>query len=87
MKKSYWPFVYLLLLLFVFIFLPGLINYQWPSDPGGGGIDPGGGTGPDPGCNPDYDCPIDNGLIALIVVGVGYGLKKIRDQRKVTSVS
>ena len=36
----------------------------------------------------DYDdpqayCPIDGGLSALLAVGVGYGIKKIRDARKV----
>ena len=35
----------------------------------------------------DYDdpqayCPIDGGLSALLAVGVGYGIKKIRDARK-----
>lgn len=81
MKKSYWPLAYLALLLFIFLLLPSLIHAQGPGDPGGGGL-------PDPGCNPDDEyCPIDSGLIALIAVGVGYGIKKIRDQRKVESVS
>ncbi len=79
MKKSYWPFVYLALLLFIFLLLPGLIHAQGPSDPAGGG--------PDPGCDPDVICPIDSGLITLIAVGVAYGIKKIRDQKKVESVS
>lgn len=38
---------------------------------------------PDPCTDPlnDY-CPIDGGLTALIAVGVGYGIKKVKDSRK-----
>ena len=43
----------------------------------------------DPGCDPVTNtypdgspCPIDGGLSALLVVGVGYGIKKVRDARK-----
>jgi len=77
MKKSYWPFVYLLLPLFIFLLLPNLVHAQ----PGGP---------PNPNCNPDVPlelCPIDSGLIALIAIGIAYGIKKIRDQKKVESVS
>jgi hypothetical protein len=77
MKKSSWPFVYLALLLFIFLLLPGLIHAQGPGDPGPG----------DPGCDPDVICPIDSGLISLIAVGVGYGIKKLIDHRKVEPVS
>lgn len=34
----------------------------------------------DPGDDPDV--PIDGGLSILIAAGVGYGVKKIRDERK-----
>ena len=37
----------------------------------------------DPGCDPlDEDCPIDGGLSALLALGAGYGIKKIRQARK-----
>lgn len=34
----------------------------------------------DPGDCPE--CPIDGGLSFLIIAGVGYGIKKIKDSRK-----
>ena len=37
----------------------------------------------DPG--PCPDCPIDGGLGLLLAAGVGYGVKKYRDGRKVGS--
>ncbi len=42
------------------------------------------GEGPgDGGCDPlDPKCPIDGGLSALLVLGAGYGIKKVRDARK-----
>ncbi len=37
----------------------------------------------DPNCDPlDPKCPIDGGLSALLVIGVGYGIKKVRDARQ-----
>lgn len=36
----------------------------------------------DPGGSPDAAVPIDGGLSVLIAAGVGYGIKKIRDERK-----
>jgi len=65
MKKSYWQLSYLVMLLFGFLLLPGLLHAQ-----------------PNPDCPPDMICPIDGGLVALIAVGVGYGVKKIRDPKK-----
>jgi hypothetical protein len=41
---------------------------------------------PDPGCDPlDPACPIDGGLSALLVLGAGYGIKKVRDARKTSN--
>ena len=42
------------------------------------------GEGPgDGGCDPlDPKCPIDGGLSALLVLGAGYGIKKVREARK-----
>ncbi len=33
----------------------------------------------------DPDSPIDGGLSILVAAGVGYGIKKIRDERKKSS--
>lgn len=49
-----------------------------------------------PGNDPDFEidcnahpecseCPIDGGLVALLVAGVGYGIKKVNDSRKKSS--
>ncbi len=38
---------------------------------------------PDPGGDPDV--PVDGGLSILLAAGIGYGVKKIRDQRKKNS--
>lgn len=35
---------------------------------------------PDPGGDPD--APIDGGVVLLIAAGVGYGVKRTREQRK-----
>ena len=70
MKKSYKPLSYVILLLFIFILLPGLSHAQ-----------------PNPDCPPDDVCPIDSGLVALIAVGVGYGIKKIWYNKKRESIS
>ncbi len=32
--------------------------------------------------DPDAEAPIDGGLAFLVVAGVGYGVKKVRDNRK-----
>jgi len=49
---------------------------------------------PEAGCTPDnyrWDgkewiyCPFDNGLFALLGVAVLYGIKKVKDVKKVTS--
>lgn len=42
---------------------------------------------PGGGCPPDEVCPIDGGLVALIAIGVGYGIKKIRYYKKTESIS
>ena len=35
------------------------------------------------GCDPSAPgCPIDGGLSALLAVGVGYGIRKVRQARK-----
>ena len=71
--------ILLFLLIMVFlVFLPTLIHAQ-PYDACAGM--------PDPGCDPADTspaciCPIDGGLSALIALGLGYGIKKVKDGRK-----
>ena len=40
------------------------------------------GPGGDPGDDPDL-IPVDGGLGFLLAAGVGYGVKKVRERRKV----
>ena len=35
-----------------------------------------------PGGSPDPDAPIDGGISLLVAAGIGYGVKKARDNRK-----
>jgi hypothetical protein len=69
--------LFLFILILVFLISPFISMAQ---DPG------------DPGCNPygyrrDENgnwvlCPIDDGVYALLGIGVLYGIKKIKDSRK-----
>ena len=36
----------------------------------------------DPGEDPDAAIPIDGGVVLLIAAGVGYGVKKAKEQKK-----
>jgi len=64
--KWLWMFGFLLLMLIV---LPGIANAQGIPDPGD--------------ClEPDLYCPIDSGLLFLIVAGIGFGAKKAYDNTK-----
>lgn len=67
MKKYFLHAIFISLLMILFICLPVFLQAQ----------------GTDPGCDPSYPgCPIDGGLIFLLVAGAGYGVKKIKDSRK-----
>jgi len=67
-------------ILVILISFPAITKAQCPD------------TGFDPGCDPitctradgSY-CPIDSNLYLLLAAGVLYGLKKVRDQKKVTA--
>ncbi len=68
-----WILVFSIFMVILICF-PTFVNAQEP--------------GCDPLCNCRQDgsiCPIDGGLSALIAVGVGYGIKKVRDARKAIS--
>jgi hypothetical protein len=75
--------------IFFILFLPFFVMGQ------GGG--PGGpGTGQDPACDPQCNCypeppyapcPIDSYLYILLGIGVLYGIKKVRDEKKTASNS
>ena len=73
-----------IILILIFLVSPFISN----ADPG----DFGDGNPGDPGCNPygyRWDgtqwilCPIDDGLYVLLGIGVLYGIKKVRDQKKI----
>ena len=67
MKRIYLKrFLYIVCILLI-IMLPMFVM----ADPGDGSCDP-----------LDPSCPIDGGLSALLVLGAGYGIKKVRDARK-----
>lgn len=55
-----------------------------PNEPAGGGMMGAQGGGlPGGDCDPlDPTCPIDGGLSALLIIGAGYGIKKVRQAKK-----
>ncbi len=67
MKRYFKIFLPVFFLLFLSIFIPIVLH----ADPIGGGCDP-----------LDPKCPVDGGLTALLIIGAGYGIKKVRDSRK-----
>jgi hypothetical protein len=79
MKKFSKVFLLISFITFAFIFLPALAHAQI-SNPG---CDPGCNCVTDPGDGHIlYYCPIDSGVIALLIVGVLYGAVKIRSDYK-----
>jgi hypothetical protein len=67
------------ILMAIFIILPSLIFAQAGSDPGC-----------DPSCNCRADgtvCPIDDGLYALLAIGIGYGIIRYKQSKKIASIS
>lgn len=62
--------------LFIFICSPTIVKAQFgdPEPPC---------VGPDPDLG---DCPIDSGLLILIAIGAGYGIKKVVDSRKAHAI-
>ena len=67
MKPYFKKLLFLHLVIITLSVLPRLAAAQGPGDPGNGG---------------DIDLPIDGGVSILIAAGVGYGIKKLRDERK-----
>ncbi len=59
-------------ILFVLFFCCAITNICRADDPD----DP-----PDPGDDPDK-VPLDGGVVTLVVAGVGYGIKKMRDAKQ-----
>ena len=44
--------------------------------------------GPGDPCTDPLDyCPIDSGLSALLIIGVGYGIKKVMDSRRMSAAN
>jgi hypothetical protein len=73
MKQRLKPIIMYSILMAIFITIPGFIFAQ------------GGDPGCDPICNCRADgtiCPIDDGLYALLAIGIGYGIIKVRKQKK-----
>ncbi len=61
--------------LFLFLFFSVNFLYAPPGDPGGG---PGGGDPPVGGTG----VPLDGGSLLLLIAGVTYGAKTLREKRK-----
>lgn len=64
--KQYLKWIISAVVVLIMLCCPVLVHAQLPCDPA-----------VDPSC-----IPIDGGLGFLIAAGVGYGIKKIRDSRK-----
>ena len=69
MKKFATYFFVLGLLMIMLVCVPVLVHAQT-----------------DPNCDPiDPGCPIDGGIGLLLAAGIGYGIKKAKDLRKIKS--
>lgn len=69
MKAYFRKILIIVIALFIFTWSPVLVQAQEAP--------------PCAGPDPIYgDCPIDSGLLILIAIGVGYGIKKVIDSRK-----
>ena len=68
MKKYSKQFWKLGCILFLSIFLSMMVLGQTPTTPSDPNIDP--------------DAPIDGGVSLLVAAGIGYGIKKVKDNRK-----
>ncbi|MFI5159253.1 MAG: PID-CTERM protein-sorting domain-containing protein [Sphingobacteriales bacterium] len=67
MKKFAKYFLVLGLIMIILICIPVLVHAQT-----------------DPNCDPlDPGCPIDGGVGILLAAGIGYGIKKAKDLRKI----
>ena len=71
MKANLKRFFIIGISLILFLCSPALVKAD-PGDPPC--------VGPDPQTG---ECPIDSGLLLLIAVGAGYGIKKVVDSRKI----
>ncbi len=78
MKQRLKPIMYSILIA-ILIILPGLIFAQDP------GCDPACNcrVNPDDPDGPPIICPIDSGLYALLAIGIGYGIIKVRNAKRV----
>ena len=70
MNKIWYKVTFLALLVFFYL-IPVVGFAQDPGDPGDPGFDP--------------DAPIDGGIGWLIAAGVGYGVKRFRNVKKVNN--
>jgi len=68
----------ILSLICVIMFFCVIGLFSQPSGPGGG---PGGGD--PPVGDPPVGVPIDGGALALLLAGAAYGVKKIKDKKKI----
>ena len=67
--KKYCQYLSIIIIIFaVLIFLPDVLHAQTIP------------AAPDPSIDPD--APIDGGITLLLAAGVGYGVKKHRDNKK-----
>jgi hypothetical protein len=77
MKANLKRFFIIGISLLMLLCSPALVKAQFDGDPASPCGDP---------QNPDEQCPIDSGLLILIAIGAGYGIKKVVDARKISAM-
>lgn len=68
-KLTNWTFLLLYMFCISLLMLPQRLSAQDPGMPG------------DPGYDPDTEVPIDGGVAMLLIAGLAYGIKKVKDNR------